>query len=81
MQVFPADVVIDADDPALHKCVAALDCIGVNVAIHILFQLVANHAMAAREMLANALVRGEFVRYNRCPRVNNFLHSLFQVGP
>ncbi len=63
MQIFAADVVVDAHDPALHKRMAALRCVRVNVAASIFFRSMGN-TYRDRKFRADAAVGDVFVGHD-----------------
>src|SRR5258708_6183078 len=69
MQIFAADIMVNANNPALHKSMAALCGVRVNVAPSVFFRRVANGAVL-RVLWANASVGRKFVRHEVGASVN-----------
>ena len=56
VEIFLADVVVDADDAALDESKTAFDRVGIDRPTRIFFAAVSDCQMAAREVLSNALI-------------------------
>ena len=78
MQVFAADVVVDAHNAALHKRMAAFRCVRVDFAARVLFSCMANMGMAADEVFADAGISAVLVGHDPRKGVYHFLDCGFE---
>jgi hypothetical protein len=64
MEIFGADIVVDANDAALQKSMAALGSVCVYVAANIFFDSMLYYIVTASKLRANATIAAPFIAAN-----------------